>query len=101
VVELRAKAAGVVRLVFDATAPNVQHRFVVADSQNEHPYTFTTSMHFDLNVDVPRGVSQMLLKIDPAPTSDADAVMLSQPRVEPGNGATALHPTQTSTDPGF
>jgi hypothetical protein len=58
-------------------------------------------MHFDANIEVPRGVSQLLLKVDPAATSDADAVVLSQPRVEAPNGGASLHATAVSADPGF
>jgi O-antigen/teichoic acid export membrane protein len=100
-IELRAKVAGVVRLVFDAKAPKGEHQLRVQDAEGEHPFTFDPSMHFDLNVDVPRGVSQLLLKIDPAPTSEADAVMLSQPRAEPASGPATLHAIPSSGDPGF
>jgi hypothetical protein len=99
--ELRAKAPGVVRLVFDATAPNGERKFRVQDAQGEHPFTFNTSMHFDVTVDVPRGVSQLVLKVDPAPTSEADAVVLTQLRVETAGGAATLHAIPSSADPGF
>jgi hypothetical protein len=58
-------------------------------------------MHFDLNVEVPRGVSQLVLKIDPAPTSETDAVVISQPRARPPSGAATLHASPSSADPGF
>jgi len=99
--ELRAKEPGVIRLVFDATAPSGSRNFRIQDSVGEHPLTLSGSMHFDLNVEVPRGVSQLLLKIDPAPASEADAVVLSQPRAEPASGAAALHASPSSADPGF
>lgn len=99
--ELRAKAPGVVRLVFDATAPSGSREFRIQDAQGEHPFTFDASMHFDLTVEVPRGTSQLVLKVDPAPTSEADAVVLSQPRAEPASGAAVLHAIPSSADPGF
>jgi len=99
--ELRAKAPGVVRLVFDATAPSGSRQFRIQDAVGEHAFTFSGSMHFELNVEVTRGVSQLLLKTDPAPTSEADAVVLSQPRAEPPSGAAALHASPSSADPGF
>jgi hypothetical protein len=99
--ELRAKAPGVVRLVFDATVPNGKRQFRIQDAQGEHPFTFDTSMHFDVTVAVPRGVSQLVLKVDPAPTSEADAVVLSQLRVETAAGTAALHAIPSSDDPGF
>jgi O-antigen/teichoic acid export membrane protein len=99
--ELRAKAAGVIRLVFDATAPSGERQFRIQDARGEHPFRLTGSMPFDLNVEVPRGVSQLLLKIDPAPTSEVDAVVLSQPRAEPASGAAMLRAIPASADPGF
>jgi hypothetical protein len=101
VIELRSKAAGIVRVEFDATAPGGEHQLRVQDARGEHPYPFTGSMHFDANIEVPRGVSQLLLKVDPAPTSEADAVMLSQPRTAAPNGGASLHATAVSADPGF
>jgi hypothetical protein len=101
VIELRAPIAGIVRVEFDASAPGGQHDLRVQDSQGEHPYPFTGSLHFDANIEVPRGVSQLVLKVDPAPTSEADAVMLTQPRAEPRNGGAALHAIGVSPDPGF
>jgi len=101
VIELRARTPGIVRVEFDASAPGGQHQLRVQDAQGEHPYPFTGSMHFDANIEVPRGVSQLLLKVDPAPTSEADAIMLTQPRAEARNGAASLHATTVSADPGF
>jgi hypothetical protein len=99
--ELRAQSAGVIRLVFDATAPNGAHQLRIQDTQGEHPFTINPSLRFDLNVEVPRGVSQLLLKVDPAATSETDAVLLSQPRAEPPSGEAALHAIPSSADPGF
>jgi hypothetical protein len=101
VMELRARTPGIVRVELDATAPGGEHQLRIQDSAGEHPYPFTGSLHFDANIEVPRGVSQLLLKVDPAATSEADAVMLSQPRVEAPNGGASLHATTVSADPGF
>jgi len=101
VVELRARSAGIIRLVFDAGAPKGKHQLRVQDAQGEHPFTFNRSMHFNLNVEVPRGVSQLLLKVDPAPTSESDAVVLSQPRAESASGPPTLRAIRVSGDPGF
>jgi hypothetical protein len=57
--------------------------------------------HIDVNVQVPRGVSQLLLKVDPPATSENDAVVLSQPRAEPASGAAVLQSIPTSPDPGL
>jgi O-antigen/teichoic acid export membrane protein len=99
--ELRAKTAGVIRVVFDATVPSGTRQLRVQDTQGDHPFTLTGTTHFDLNVRVPRGVSQLLLKVDPAPTSEADAVVLSQPRAEPRSGPVVLNASPSSSDPGF
>ena len=100
-VELRAKVAGIIRLVFDATAPSGNHQLRVQDAQGEHPLVVNGHTHVDLSVEVPRGVSQLLVKVDPAPTSESDAVVLSQPRAEPASGAATLHAIPSSADPGF
>ena len=99
--ELRAKQPGVIRLVFDATAPSGSRQLRIQDTQGEHSFTVSGSVRIDVNVEVPRGVSQLLLKVDPAPTSEADAIVLSQPRAEPASGAAVLHATPSSADPGF
>jgi O-antigen/teichoic acid export membrane protein len=99
--ELRTKQPGVIRLVFDATAPSGSHELRIQDAQGEHPFTVSGSTRIDVNVEVPRGVSQLLLKVDPPPSSEADAIVLSQPRAEPASGAAVLHATPSSADPGF
>jgi O-antigen/teichoic acid export membrane protein len=101
VIELRSRTSGIVRVQFDATAPGGEHQLRVQDAQAEHPYPFTGTMHFDANIEVPRGISQLLLKVDPAPTSEADAVMLTQPRAEARTGAASLHAITVSSEPGF
>ncbi len=101
VIELRAKRPGVVRVRFDATAPGGEHKLHVADDRGEHVYPFTGSMHFDANVEVPRGVSHLLVASEPAATSETDAVVLTQPRAETAGGAATLHATKVSADPGF
>jgi hypothetical protein len=99
--ELRARKAGVVRLIFDLTVPSGSRRLRIQDTQGERAFALRGSMHFDLNVEVPRGVSQLVLKIDPPPTSETDAVVISQPRAEPASGPAALHASPSSADPGF
>jgi hypothetical protein len=99
--ELRAKTPGVVRLVFDLTVPSGSRKLRIQDAQGEHPFDLSGTVHVDLNVEVPRGVSQLVLKVDPAPASEADAIVLSQPRAEPASGAAVLHATPSSADPGF
>ena len=100
VMELHARAPGVVRVVFDARAPGAR-QFRVQDTQGEHAYTVNGTQHFDLAVEVPRGSSQLLLKVDPAATSESDALVLSQPVAVATSGPAALHAIPVSADPGF
>jgi hypothetical protein len=100
--EIRAKAAGVIRLIFDATVPGGGTRqFRIQDATGEHPLTLRRSTHFELNVEVPRGISQLLVKTDPPATSEGHAVVLSQPRAERASGAPFLHAGPSSAQPGF
>jgi O-antigen/teichoic acid export membrane protein len=99
--ELRAKTAGVVRLVFDAITPSGTRQLRIQDAQGEHPFSLSDTTHIDANVEVPRGVSQLVLKIDPAPTSETDAVVLTQPRAEAPTGAATMRAIPVSPDPGF
>jgi hypothetical protein len=99
--ELRAKSAGVIRLVFDAATPSGSRQLRIGDAQGDHPYQLSGVTHIDVNVDVPRGLSQLLLKVDPPPTSERDAVVLSQLRAEPASGAAVLRAIPSLADPGF
>jgi hypothetical protein len=102
VVELRAKAAATVLLTFGAVPPhNGQWNLRVADNQREQPFPLRTAMQVSVKVAVPRGVSQLLVKVDPAPTSEADAIMLTAPRAEHATGAAVLTAQPISPDPGF
>jgi hypothetical protein len=100
VMEIRARAAGTVHVDFYAAAPGGQRNLSVQDSQGEHPYGFTGSVHFSENVEVPRGVSQLIFKTDPA-TSETDAIVLTQPQVGPATGPPTFHAIPVSADPGF
>ena len=42
-------------------------------------------------VDVPRGTSKLLLKVDPPPASEQDAIVISAPRAERSSGTPVLH----------
>jgi hypothetical protein len=101
VIEIRSRVHQIVRVEFVAGAPGGQRDLSVQDSQGEHPYGFTGSRFFGENVEVPRGVSQLVLRVDPPATSNADAVVLTQPRVGPATGAATFHAIPVSDDPGF
>jgi len=101
VMEIRSRVPQIVRVDFNAGAPGGQRDLSVQDSQGDHPYGFTGSRHFGENVEVPRGVSQLIFRVDPPATSEADAVVLTQPRVGPATGAATFHAIPVSDDPGF
>ena len=102
VIELHAKAPGLVKLEFDASAPNGEvHNVRIADATHEHRFSVNGSMHESVLVQVPRGVSQLLVKVDPAPTSLDDALLISAPRASAGSGSPQLQPDASSDDPGF
>jgi O-antigen/teichoic acid export membrane protein len=101
VLEIRSRAPGTVQLEFETSAPGGQRDLTVQDAQGDHPsYGFAGSRRFHQNVEVPRGVSQLIFKTDPA-SSDADAIVLTQPRVGRATGAADLHAIPVSGDPGF
>jgi hypothetical protein len=102
VVELRAKSPGVVRLVFTAFDPNGKARTIrLNDGHVELSFTVSGKTNVSVLVQVPRGQSQLLLKTDPAPTSEEDTVVISAPRAETASGSPQFHPARISGDPGF
>jgi O-antigen/teichoic acid export membrane protein len=102
VLDLIAKTPGVVRLVFDATPPPGKEATLrVADSKAEQSFTLIGRTRIEILVATPRGHSQLLVKTDPPPASEADAIVLSVPRAEKASGEPVLHPDLTSPDPGF
>jgi hypothetical protein len=101
VMEIRSRAPQTLHLQFEASAPGGQRDLRIQDAQGEHAYGFTGSKRFDENVEVPRGVSQLTFKVDPPPTSEADAIVLTQPRVGRGTGAATFHAIPVSGHPGF
>jgi hypothetical protein len=101
-IELRAKTAGTIRLVFNAIPPSGSTRELrIQGGDEERTFSVSGPTPLSLDVAVPEGVSQLLVKTDPAATSEADAVVLTQPRVEPSPAAPILHAQQVSADAGF
>jgi hypothetical protein len=101
-IELRAKTAGTIRLVLNAIPPSGSTRELrIQGGDEERAFTVSGTTPVSLDVAVPQGVSQLLVKTDPAATSEADAVVLTQPRVEPSTAAPILHAQQISADAGF
>jgi hypothetical protein len=102
VIDLRARRSGVVSLVFEVTPPGgAAHRLRVADSQREQAFTISGPTRFALDVQVPRGLSQLLVKTDPAATSESDALLLAVPHAEKAAGKPALQADLVSPNPGF
>jgi hypothetical protein len=99
--ELRARTAGVVRLFFDVLAPSGSPQLRIQDSQGDHPFPLSGKVSFDVNVEIPRGMSQLLFKVEPAATSESDAIVVTQPRADAPSGAPLLRAIPASPDPGF
>jgi len=101
VIQLRALRPGIVALVFDLKNPGGTRRLRIADSQRELAFSLGRTAHVTVNVQFPRGVSQLLLKLDPAASSEADAPVLALPRAHAPRGDTQLQADLVSPDPGF
>jgi O-antigen/teichoic acid export membrane protein len=102
VLELTAQEPGTIQLVFDAIPPKGASRQLrVADEMNEQPFTVNGRTPISVLVTVPRGRSQLLVKVDPAPTSEADAVVVTIPRAERAAGEATLRADPIAPDPGF
>jgi hypothetical protein len=100
--ELRAKKAATVLLTFDVLPPKAgSWNLRVTDPQHEQPFTVTGPTTVQVNVAVPRGTSRLLLKVDPQPTSEADALMIVTPRVATATGSATLQAEKLSDSPGF
>jgi hypothetical protein len=101
-IDLQAKDAGIVNLTFDAVPPQGAHKGLrLADQSGQQAFTLSGRARISVLVEVPRGHSRLLVKVDPAPTSAADAVLLSAPQAERASGTAVLHAQLLSPDPGF
>lgn len=102
VVQLRARTARVVRLVFDAEPPSgVKRTLRVTDAETEQSFALQGRTRISVTVRVPRGLSQLLLKTDPAPTSESDAIVLSAVITDMTSEKPSLQAELISADPGF
>jgi len=101
-ITLRAKDDVRVRLSFDAVPPKGKQRTLrLADNSNERRYPFGAGKRVSVVVAVPRGVSLVLVKTDPPPTSDQDAIVLSNLRVGRTTQPAELNAVVEDGDPGF
>jgi O-antigen/teichoic acid export membrane protein len=100
--QLAARDGGVMLLTFAVVPPAGGSRTLrLADANSEQSYTLTGPMQISLNVEVPRGLSRLLVKVDPAATSEEDAVVLTAPQALAGTGPAVLHAVRLSSQPGF
>ena len=94
--EIRAKRAGVVRLVFTVTAEGGPATLRITGGNREADVHVNGTVPVSFPVAVPRGLSQLSLRADNAAT-----VAVSQPRAEPTAAAPVLNAPPLSADPGF
>jgi hypothetical protein len=99
---IRAKRDDVVRLSFNADPPNGQRRVLrLADNSDERRFALRARTHVSVVVDIPRGVSLVVVKTDPAPESREDAIVISRLQVERASRPAQLHALLQDADPGF
>ena len=99
---IRAKSDGVVRLDFDADPPRGQRRVLrLADDSVERRFALNGRTHVSVVVAVPRGVSLVVVKTDPAPASREDAIVLSRLQVQRTTQPAQLQTIVQGSDPGF
>jgi len=99
---IRAKSDGVERLDFDADPPRGQRRVLrLADDSVERRFALNGRTHVSVVVAVPRGVSLVIAKTDPAPASREDAIVLSRLQVQRTTQPAQLQAIVQDSDPGF
>jgi hypothetical protein len=99
---IRAKDPATVRLSFDASGPGGQRRVLrLANDKDERRFPVGAETHVSLDVAVPRGMSLVLVKTDPAPTSRADAVVISHVVARRTAAPPQLDALLEDGDPGF
>jgi O-antigen/teichoic acid export membrane protein len=100
--EIRTKDAGTLRLTFEAAPPKGTKRLLrIADAETEIPVTLEGRTRVSVVVDVPSGLSLLLVKTDPAATSTEDAIELTAPNAQRSPGEPQLHAQPISPDIGF
>jgi len=99
---IRARQNARVRLSFDASPPKgPARRLRLANNSNERKFAVNGKTHVSLVLDVPRGVSLVLVKTDPAPQSLEDAIVISRVEVEPTTEPAQLSALVQDPEPGF
>ena len=100
-IELTATTPGLVRLTFDATPPGREQTLRLADDTTELQFPLAGRTRVSALVEIPRGVSYVLVKTDPAATSESDAIVVSAARATEASGQAQLPAVPISSDPGF
>jgi hypothetical protein len=99
---IRARREGVVRLSFNADPPRGRRRVLrLGDNSIERPFALKSRTRLSVDVEVPRGVSLVLVKTDPAPKSREDAIVLSRLQAQRTTQQAQLHAILQDADPGF
>jgi hypothetical protein len=101
-ITIRARREGVMRLTFAAEPPRGKQPLLrVANESKERPFPLSGPTKVSVVVAVPRGVSLVLLKTDPAPTSPEDAIVLSRLQVEQVTESAELDALLQDSEPSF
>ena len=89
--ELRALNDGVVLLTLEAASPDGMPRELrISDGDQDQRFSVSGSTPISIPVEVPYGVSRLLLKVDPPPTSERNAIVISAPRAAASNGSSPV-----------
>jgi hypothetical protein len=99
---IRARSESILRLTFDAAPPEDKQRVLrLADDSTERHFALNHLQRVSVVVRAPRGVSLVLVKTDPAPTSLEDAIVLSHLQVGRVRQSPELRAVPENADPGF
>jgi hypothetical protein len=100
--EIRARQAGLVRITFLANPPDGEKRVLrLADAGHELSFSLDGRTLVSTLVEVPSGLSMLLVKTDPAATSVEDAIILTAPVADRATGTPQLTADQVSQSIGF
>jgi len=101
VIQFTAKAPSTIRLHFDAKPAGRTQVLRLTDDDTELHYALNGVTSVSTLVDIPRGQSYIVVKVDPAATSTEDAIVLTKPRATRAFGTAKLVAEPISPNPGF
>jgi O-antigen/teichoic acid export membrane protein len=99
--QFTAQEPALVRLQLDASPPGREQTLRLGDDEKELEFDLVRRQPVSALVQIPRGTSYLLVKTDPAATSDEDAIVVYAPRAVRATGTPQLHAVLISPDPGF